>query len=85
MSSTRDTSLRRLWRHARSHRGTVWKASAYSILEKIFDLAPPVLIGAAVDIVSRQENSLMGRFGIADVPTQLLVLTCMTLVIWSFE
>jgi len=77
--------LGRLWAYSRAHRGTVRKAALYSVLQKIFDLAPPVLIGAAVDIVSMREDSFFGRLGIAEVPTQLLVLTVLTLVIWSLE
>ena len=38
----------RLWRYARAHRGRVVLAAACSILNKIFDLAPPFLIGGAV-------------------------------------
>ena len=29
----------------------MWLATLFSILNKIFDLAPPLLIGAAVDVV----------------------------------
>ena len=49
--------LRRLWRYARPHRGRVLRAGAASVLNKIFDLAPPFLIGMAVDIVVEREDS----------------------------
>ena len=60
-------------------------ASLYSILNKIFDLAPPLLIGAAVDTVVQQQDSFIARLGVPDVGTQLLVLAGLTVVIWVFE
>ena len=43
--------LRRLLVYCRGHRAALSLATVYSILNKLFDLAPPLLIGAAVDIV----------------------------------
>ncbi|MBT7191955.1 MAG: ABC transporter ATP-binding protein [Anaerolineae bacterium] len=60
-------------------------ASLYSILNKIFDLAPPILIGAAVDVVVAQEDSLLAKLGVQDTGTQLLVLAGLTVFIWVFE
>ena len=49
-----------------------------------FDLAPPALIGAAVDIVVQRE--LVHRQpGLPNVYDQLLVLALITLVIWILE
>lgn len=58
---------------------------ACSILNKLFDLAPPALIGAAVDTVVEQENSLLARWGVVDVKDQLVVLAIATVVIWGLE
>ena len=77
--------LLRLIRHAGSHRKQIWLASICSILNKIFDLAPPALIGVAVDVVVSQEASFMARLGITDVVTQLWVLGVLTAVIWALE
>ena len=53
MSEAETTSsehpLARLWHQARDHRGKIIAASSFSVLNKLFDLAPPALIGAAVD------------------------------------
>jgi ATP-binding cassette subfamily B protein len=84
MNDARHPFLR-LLDYARSHRGTVFIAGTYSVLNKIFDLAPPALIGAAVDIVVRREQSFLAEMGFADVATQLWVLLGATIVIWSFE
>ncbi len=78
-------TLWRLLRYARRYRRDVVVASLYSILNKIFDLAPPVLIGAAVDVVVSQENSAIARFGIQDVSQQLLVLAGLTVVVCGLE
>jgi ATP-binding cassette subfamily B protein len=77
--------LTRLWGYARAHRRAMVLASTYSILNKIFDLAPPLLIGAAVDTVVQQEDSFIARLGVSDVGNQLLVLAGLTVVIWVFE
>jgi ATP-binding cassette subfamily B protein len=80
-----ESGLRRLLRHLRPHRRTLVLASAASVLNKIFDLAPPVLIGLAVDVVSRQNTSWLSAFGFATVPSQLGVLAVLSFVLWSAE
>ena len=56
-----------------------------SLLNKLFDLAPPALIGLAVDVVVRGEQSLLAGFGIQTVTQQLWVLALLTFVIWAAE
>lgn len=77
--------LMRLLRYARRHRRRWIAATSFSILNKVFDLAPPLLIGAAVDVVVKREDSLIARFGVENVETQLSVLAVLTLVIWALE
>jgi ATP-binding cassette subfamily B protein len=77
--------LVRLWRYAAGHRRQVILATTYSIINKVFDLAPPVLIGMAVDVVVAQQDSFLARLGIRQVPTQLWALGLLTLVIWGLE
>ena len=60
-------------------------ATLFSILNKLFDLAPPVLIGAAVDVVVQGEESLIGRLGVTDPFEQLLWLAGITVIVWVFE
>lgn len=75
----------RLLAYLRPHRQQVLLATLFSILNKVFDLAPPALIGAAVDILVKRENSLIGQLGIESVRTQLWVLAGITLAVWIFE
>ncbi len=77
--------LSRLIRYAASYRARVWLAGLCSVLNKIFDLAPPALIGAAVDVVVAQENSFLARWGVVDVWHQLLLLSAITFAIWILE
>ena len=75
----------RLLDYAAVYKGRVARATLYSVLGKIFDIAPPVLIGVAVDIVVERQDSLLGRLGIVDLTHQLLVLGALTLLIWILE
>jgi ATP-binding cassette subfamily B protein len=72
-------------RYSRTHRQQVWAAIACSILNKLFDLAPPVLIGMAVDVVVERQNSLIASWGVTEIQTQLLILSVLTLIIWGLE
>ena len=77
--------LQRLLRTLRPHRRLIWLAGACSVLNKLFDLAPPVLIGLAVDVVVQQNTSWLAGFGVTSVPGQLGVLAALSFVIWSAE
>jgi ATP-binding cassette subfamily B protein len=60
-------------------------ASTFSVLNKAFDLAPPVLIGAAVDVVVQREDSFLAGLGVPDTRSQLILLAGITFVIWALE
>ena len=84
---TRDDThpFARLWQHMTGHRRDVAVASLYSVLNKLFDLAPPLLIGVAVDTVVERQDSLLASMGITDLKAQLLALAAVTAVIWILE
>ena len=77
--------LRRLSQYTGNYRGRVNLAALYSVLNKLFDLAPPVLIGMAVDVVVSREDSILARFGVTDVTDQLIGVGLLTAVLWGFE
>ncbi|MCP9801227.1 ABC transporter ATP-binding protein [Synechococcus sp. RedBA-s] len=77
--------INRLLQALRPHRRLVWLASICSVLNKLFDLAPPVLIGLAVDVVVRQQTSWLADLGLRSVPSQLTALAVASFVIWSAE
>lgn len=74
-----------LLNYSRVHRTKIYWAVTCSLLNKIFDLAPPALIGLAVDVVIKQQDSFLARWGIVAVESQLLVLTVVSAVIWALE
>ena len=77
--------LMRLISHLRRHRGTIILASICSVMNKFWDLAPPVLIGMAVDVVALREESFLGNMGWTDPRDQFLILVALTVIIWVLE
>lgn len=77
--------LKRLMNYGRNYHHQIRLAIACSILNKIFDLAPPALIGAAVDVVVKKQDSLIAHLGIKDIFGQLLALSFLTLIVWGLE
>lgn len=77
--------LARLWRYARPYRSQILLGSLFSFLNKAFDLAPPLLIGVAVDIVVQREASWLAQLGVTDLMAQLWVLAGATILIWGLE
>lgn len=60
-------------------------AASFSVLNKVFDLAPPLLIGAAVDVVVKREDSWIASWGATDPSHQLWLLAGVTVAIWLAE
>jgi ATP-binding cassette subfamily B protein len=77
--------LMRLLRYARGHRQQIRLASLCSILNKVFDVMPEILIGMAIDVIVRQEQSFLAEFGIIDPFKQILFLGVVTIVVWGLE
>jgi ATP-binding cassette, subfamily B, bacterial len=84
-SSRRLAPLTRLIRYSQPYRREIWLASLCSVLNKIFDLAPPALIGMAVDVVVQKDRSAIARWGIPDVGQQLALICGASIVIWGLE
>jgi ATP-binding cassette subfamily B protein len=82
---TAASPLSRLLRYSRAHRRQVWWASTCSVLNKFFDLAPPVLIGLAVDVVVQQQDSLIAGWGVVGIRAQFVVLSLLTVLVWGLE
>ena len=82
--------LSRLLRYASAYRRDFQLATLYSVLNKFFDILPEVLIGAAVDVVVKGEESFLARhvlvgLGIRDTWEQLLVLALFNVLVWGGE
>ncbi|MEA5419387.1 ABC transporter ATP-binding protein [Spirulina sp. CCNP1310] len=85
MTSSPVHPLQRLLHYGRRYRLAIGQATTCSILNKLFDLAPPVLIGAAVDVVVKQQDSLIAGWGVRDPGAQLVLLSVLSAVIWGLE
>lgn len=79
--------LMRLVRYARGHRHRkqIWLASICSVLNKIFDILPEILIGMAIDVVVRRDQSFLADWGISDPFNQMLLLGVITIFVWALE
>ena len=79
------TVLMQLLRYARRHHQRIRLASLCSVLNKLFDIMPEILIGMAIDVIVRQEQSFLADFGIADPFNQMLFLGVITIAVWALE
>jgi len=84
-AQTSFAALLRLLRYARGFRRRIVFASIYSILNKLFDVMPEILIGIAIDVVVRQQDSFVAELGIIDPKWQLGFLGGLTLIVWMAE
>jgi len=80
-----ERPLRSVLSRSDAPKGKIRLAILCSILNKIWDLAPPLLIGVAVDVVVQKEESLLAQWGIIDPWNQLIVLAVATFIIWGLE
>ncbi len=81
----KQNSLKNLYLYSKEQETKVRRGIFYSILNKLFDLAPPVLIGIAIDIVVEGSDSFLGGLGIVNRRQQLIVLAFLTFAIWALE
>lgn len=79
------TPFKRLLSYSHGEAKQIKRAFLYSFLNKLFDLAPPILIGMAVDIVVKGKDSLLGEWGISSTMNQLYIVALLTLIIWGAE
>ena len=85
VASAAASPLKRLLQHLRPYRRRVWLAASCSVINKVFDLAPPVLIGLAVDVVVEQDTSWLSQLGITTVTSQLITLAVLSFLVWTAE
>ena len=86
LSSSPDQPLRALWHRYRNYRGRFIAAIAASSINKVADVMPEILIGAAVDVVVRGDDSFIAS--LLDVESryaQLAWLAVINVVVWIVE
>jgi ATP-binding cassette subfamily B protein len=78
--------LLRLWAYAARHRGRVAWATSMSVANKLFDVAPELLIGVAIDVVVRGDDSFVSNLlGIESRWYQLVFIAILNAFIWLGE
>ena len=80
-----QNNLKHLFVYSQQQKTKAKRGIVYSILNKLFDLAPPVLIGVAIDIVVEGNESFLASFGVPDRRRQLVILAILTFIIWGLE
>ena len=81
-----DRPLYRLWRYADRHRARVVWATVLTVLNKIFDVFPEILIGVAIDVVVNGNDSFVADItGVESTWGQLVVLAVVNVVVWLCE
>ena len=80
-----QSNLKHLFVYSQQQKTKAKRGIVYSILNKLFDLAPPVLIGVAIDIVVEGNESFLASLGIPDRRRQLVILAILTFIIWGLE
>ena len=80
-----QSPFQRLLAYGHRYRSQAWLASLCSVLNTVFDLAPPALIGIAIDIVVDQQDSILARWGVTELRSQFILLSALTFVVWLLE
>ena len=71
--------------YLRPWRSKIVLATIYSAMNKIFDIAPEVLIGVAVDLVVKKNDSFVASLGFKSIDSQVAFIGGITFLIWALE
>ncbi|MEL6938680.1 MAG: ABC transporter ATP-binding protein [Cyanobacteria bacterium J06598_1] len=85
MASSSARPFQRLMTYAQQYRSKAWLAALCSLLNTVFDLAPPALIGVAIDIVVDQQDSILAQWGVVELRSQFILLSVLTFFVWVLE
>jgi ATP-binding cassette, subfamily B, bacterial len=85
MQQTSYSHFKSLLKYTKPWRPRMVLASFYSVLNKIFDLAPEILIGVTVDLIVERKNSFVASLGFESISSQIIFLGVATFLIWGLE
>ena len=74
-----------LLRYAKGHRRHILLATTCSIINRVFDVMPEILIGIAIDVVVNKQSSFVASLGFDSARSQIMVLAVLTFFIWAGE
>ena len=84
-NSSSFKSFLRFFKYAKKWRVKIYLATLYSVINKIFDIAPEILLGIAVDVVTSSNDNFLDYFGVHGSEDQVVTLAVLTFGIWAFE
>ena len=84
-NSSSFKSFLRFFKYAKKWRVKIYLATLYSVINKIFDIAPEILLGIAVDVVTSSNDNFLDYFGVHGSENQVVTLAVLTFGIWAFE
>ena len=79
------TIFKEFLRYAVLWRARISWATFCSIMNKLFDIMPEILIGFAVDLVIKKQDSFIASLGFENPTSQITILAIVTFFIWVFE
>lgn len=79
------SALKELLKYIAPWRRDYYLGSLYSFLNKLFDIAPEILIGVAVDLVVKKNDSFVSSLGFNSISSQVFFLGAATFLIWALE
>ena len=85
MNPNKQKPIIRLIKYAQGLRIKIVLASTCSVINKLFDIAPEILIGIAIDVVVSKQDSFLASFGYVEPKSQLIALAFLTFFIWLGE
>jgi ATP-binding cassette subfamily B protein len=78
-------SLLTLLRYTKPSTGKIFFASTCSVLNKLCDIVPEILIGISIDVIVNQDHSIIARMGIPNAYHQLYLVGFLTALLWILE
>ncbi|MBS1986916.1 ABC transporter ATP-binding protein [Candidatus Dependentiae bacterium] len=81
----RANALIKLLKYASPSKSKIVFASVCSVLNKLCDIVPEILIGISIDIIVNQQHSIVARLGIINPFYQLYLVGALTALLWILE
>jgi ATP-binding cassette subfamily B protein len=77
--------MRRLFSYLGSMRGRLSVSVGFSVVNKVFDLAPPILVAWLIDSVTGNAPAWMSGFGLTEMFPQIVFVAILTVLIFGVE
>lgn len=85
VNGAESSPFARLMHRADRHRTLAGLTIGASFFNRLFEATPPLMIGTAVDVVTRGPQSILGSLGFKSVASQLTALGGFSIVLWSLD